>query len=639
MKKSPLHFLSMVLPLSITTLVGCSNKKDFRLNPNPVGQKITYRFKSMGGDEVSDYCYYTDDYFRKPASHFNISLATTSMSMTQAAFPAYKGGLKDYSQKYINFVAMSNAMGFSNVYWNTDFVTKPTQNSIGLIMASKPLDDYTLIALGIRGSEYGAEWAGNFYMGPSGDHTGFALAANETLKELKTYITDNHITGKIKLWMGGFSRSAAVCNLTAGYLDESLLTGEKLLGDDISYTKDDIYAFCYEPPQGVSIYSVYDIQGEKFNNIYCFVNFHDLVPRVAPTNFAFTRYGRQLYFPCSLFSPEKYPDYEKAMLYLYNMTEARNSFGPYEVCDFQQLTFDFSEKEEPIHVDKNKVNWQQGLFMNDFVDSLSKVGIPSRTSFEEHYQEGLMALFKMLNDTDSEDSRIFSKSIINVIFELTNYNLSSVIIDDFFNDPDMIAQDLIPFFLRAYQKYGIYTTAQELGAVLGNFIGALARVTLNNKEDIASIFDVGNISRVLNAHSFEIAHAWLRTMDPNYLVEPIDYKFEHSFHKVVVSEKMNVKVYDASNNLVMQFKKGIPVALSTTKYTYGLEDNKMTMYLPEERSYRIVLSCESDVAANYSRSLFSFSRNDFVEKKMSLITVRANEELTINIVPSNVVIH
>ena len=639
MKKSALTFLSMVCPLSIATLVGCSNKRDFRLNPNPVGEKITYRFRSMGGSEVSDYCYYTDDYFRKPASQFNISLATTSMSMTQAAFPADKGGLKDYSQKYINFEAMSKAMGFSNLHWNADYVSIPQQNTIGLIMASKPLDDYTLIVLGIRGSDYGAEWAGNFYMGDQGDHAGFALAANNTLEELRTYISDNGITGKIKLWMGGFSRSAAVCNLTAGYLDESLILGTNLLGDDVSYTKDDIYAFCYEPPQGASIYSIYDIQGSKFDNIYCFVNFHDLVPRVAPTNFAFTRYGRQMYFPCSLFSPTDYQDYKEAMVYLYNMTEASRVFGPYEVDDFGTLTFDFSEKEEPIHVDKSKVNWQQGLFMNDFVESLSTVGIPSRTKFAESYQDGLMELFKIINDTTSEESRIFSKTIINVLFEMTNYNISSVIIDDFFNDPDMIAQDLIPFFLRAYQKYGISTTATELGAVLGNFIGALARVTLNNKEDIASIFDVLNITRTLNAHSFEIAHAWLRTMDPNYLVQPIDYQFLHSFHKIVVSEMMNVKVYDYNDNLIMQFKKGMPVSLSTTKYTYGLEDNKMTMYLPEERFYRIVLSSDTIVNANYSRSLFSFSTSSFVDKKMSLISIKPNEELTINIVPSNHVIH
>ena len=637
MRKTPLLFLANILPVSIATLAGCNNQKGFTMNPNPVGQKISYRVKSMGGDEVNEYCYYTDDYFRKPASEYNISLATTSMSMVQAAFPAYKGGLTDYSQKYINFVPFAEAMGYSNVYWNEDYVTKPDKNTIGLIMASKKIDDYTIIMLGIRGSEYGSEWAGNFYMGASGHHAGFKLAADKTIDTLNYYIDENNIQGKIKIWMGGFSRSAAVCNLAAGRLDEALIFGEKVLSENVSYTKDDLYAFCFEPPQGASVYSLYDIQSTRFNNIYCFTNFHDLVPRVAPTNFGFTRYGRQLYFPCSLFNPNDYPAYEKAMEFLYNRTESARSFGPYMVNSFDTLTFDFSSKKEPIHVDDNKINWQQGLFMDDFIEALSTIGIPNRKIFNDQYQDGLMELFRITNNTNSEESRIFTKSFMNIVLDMTNYNLSSVIIDDFFNDQSMLPQDLIPFFLRAYEKYGITTTAEELGAVLGNFISALAKVTLNNKENIASIFNVYNVSRILNAHSFEIALAWLRSMDPNYLLEPIDYHYSNSFYKITLGGKLDCKVYDDNDKLIMQFKSGVPVLAGRTQYTYGIQENIMSLYLPENQYYRIVLSDSVEGNYAYRRYLFNFSDNGFVLKKSSTIHIVPGEELTINIVPSNAI--
>ncbi|MCR5505962.1 MAG: hypothetical protein K6F07_03110 [Bacilli bacterium] len=628
-------FLLNVLPLTLGSLIGCKGNKDFQINPNPVGQKISYRYKSMGGGEVSDFLYYTDDYFRKPASEFNISLATTSCSMVEAAFPAAKGGLKDYSQKYINFQAMAEKMGFSNLYYNQDYVNIPQENTIGCIMASKKIDDFTLIMLGIRGSEYGAEWAGNFYMDSFGDHLGFNIAANETIDVIDKYIVDNNITGHIKLWMGGFSRSSAVCNLAAGYLDEGIITGEQVLSDTVTYGKDDIYAFCYEVPMGVSIYSPFDVQGPDFNNIYCFINFHDVVPRVAPWGYGFTRYGRQLYTPCSLFNPDLYPTYRRALEFLHNRQEASSDAGGYIVDDFEVNTIDFAETNAPIHMDETKINWQQGLFMQDFIEALGSLGIPGRQVFATQFQTGFMKLFKLINNTASEESRIFTKALINVVLEITDYNLSSVIIDDFFNDRNMLAQDLIPFFLRAYQKYGVTTTAEELGEMLGNFIGALATITLDNKENIASLLSVNNLTTTLNAHSYDVCLSWLRSMDPNFLLEPIDYKFGGSFSCITLTESLNVKVYDEDDALIMQFKKGVPVKISSSNYTYGLHHGNITLYLPETYAYRIVISSEENVTTYYHRQGFDLEGGYFVSKKRNQYAINSNDQLTITVRPSN----
>lgn len=73
-------------------------------------------------------------------------------------------------------------MGFAdeNIAVNDWFTKKPTTDSIGVIIGNKPVkvkdEEYTLIAVAVRGGGYEQEWASNFTIGTSGQHQGFNTA-------------------------------------------------------------------------------------------------------------------------------------------------------------------------------------------------------------------------------------------------------------------------------------------------------------------------------------------------------------------------------------------------------------------------------------------------------------------------------
>ena len=132
-----------------------------------------------------------------------------------------------------------------------------------------------MIALAIRGGGYEAEWASNFTIGISGQHDGFNTAKNNVLDFLKTYIDEQGIIGSVKIWITGYSRAAATANLLAGAIDDG-----ETISTDISYSCDDIYAYCFETPAGALVDDVK--RKTRYNNIFNIINSSDPIPYLAP---------------------------------------------------------------------------------------------------------------------------------------------------------------------------------------------------------------------------------------------------------------------------------------------------------------------------------------------------------------------
>ena len=57
---------------------------------------------------------------------------------------------------------------------------------------------------------------------------------------LRAYLAEQGITGRIKLWMTGYSRSAATANLVGAALD-----GGAALGEDVRLSPHDLYCYCF----------------------------------------------------------------------------------------------------------------------------------------------------------------------------------------------------------------------------------------------------------------------------------------------------------------------------------------------------------------------------------------------------------
>lgn len=85
------------------------------------------------------------------------------------AFAAYTSKDSEKTDNYAtgnrNFVSMAEQCGFENIRSNKWMFQPAEADSIGISCASKTIRDnggsYTLIAVGVRGNNYHAEWGGN----------------------------------------------------------------------------------------------------------------------------------------------------------------------------------------------------------------------------------------------------------------------------------------------------------------------------------------------------------------------------------------------------------------------------------------------------------------------------------------------
>ena len=205
--------------------------------PQPVLNKVirgtvqfgTFNFTgAVGSREAADYVMpflYTDDYFATSAIQPNVtgkemswkalenkSLATASLDFTMACFGSNEEitSEADYDTEYDkNGRAFLEACDFKYVesnnytYDGSNLLTKenqynkfPSKDSIGVIVGSKDITVWTgeqnetfkLVAIGVRGAGYGAEWASNFTLGASGEHQGFREAADKVEYKLEDYL-------------------------------------------------------------------------------------------------------------------------------------------------------------------------------------------------------------------------------------------------------------------------------------------------------------------------------------------------------------------------------------------------------------------------------------------------------------------
>ena len=294
---------------------------------NPVLER-TQRFGSFGfngdlkngrdgTDYVLTYCY-SDDYFSPSAVNPNatrkvmdwsdledLSMATLSKAFALSVCSTSEGSVPvDWSIKSKNGEAFFADCGFENVYVSPDFNGPTGRDTLGYMIAMKPITvwdartqtnrSFTLVAVGIRGGGYGAEWASNLTIGdsdgPAGSdpatagtyrHKGFEDGKNMVLADLDAYLAKYGVTGDVKYWVTGYSRSGAVANLTAGALTDAAA--------QYRTTRDDVYCYTYECAAGALASE--DPDGSKYPNIHNVLNAMDLVPRISPKQFGHGRLG------------------------------------------------------------------------------------------------------------------------------------------------------------------------------------------------------------------------------------------------------------------------------------------------------------------------------------------------------------
>ena len=146
-----------------------------------------------------------------------------------------------------------------------------------IIGHKKLANSTTLVAVLVNGyTSCSYEWISNFDVGESGYHKGFSKAADEVTAKVNKYIKDQNInTKKIKIWVTGHSRGAAVTGMVAVKLNEK-------------YGIKNVFAYGFATPNGVP-----SDMAKKINssNIFNIVNPGDFVPYVVPACWNFTKFG------------------------------------------------------------------------------------------------------------------------------------------------------------------------------------------------------------------------------------------------------------------------------------------------------------------------------------------------------------
>ena len=252
-------------------------------------EKLTFNYMSTDDVIYTGTCYYSDKYFNTSATKYDPSLSTMSMCLAMSAFAT-----TNTEKQYRCAELLLRKCGFKFVEVNGDYKSVPNEDTMGVIIGFKEITTnegkVTLIALVTRGAGYHNEWSGNFNVGPTGNHKGFSIAKDKAKMMLNEYV-DKYaylFNSKVKLWVTGYSRGAATVNLLAGEVSASGKIGKT---KSISVSKENIYAYCFEPPRGLNTSVCSAANAAKYTNIHNIVNPDDIVPEVALAGWGFIRYG------------------------------------------------------------------------------------------------------------------------------------------------------------------------------------------------------------------------------------------------------------------------------------------------------------------------------------------------------------
>ena len=302
---------------------------------------------SSDGGTVSGRCFmfgyafsydypYSDDYFRASPEEYNHDLARLTLGLALAA----SRNVEHPDAQDDNLVSFYQDIGFSRIETGT-YSSKPSARSITFGIAEKTIGDRTVIACSVCGGNYGAEWASNLEIGKTIRAAGFRDSSLIVKTAIEEYLKKNSVSGNTALWITGFSRGAAVANITAADFTESGIF-------------EDVYAYTFATPRTTK-------EPVRFGNIFNIIQKEDVVPKIPLADWGFERFGRDLY----MVSPETDSDSgeitkEAASIYR-EITGAEMVFNSeinYElrtVMDYllvlMQTSGDYAEYLQPVIVD------------------------------------------------------------------------------------------------------------------------------------------------------------------------------------------------------------------------------------------------------------------------------------------------
>ena len=585
MKRVLAVLLAVVIAL-LSAACGKSDEPDVRYE---------FSFPTVSGVYTSK-MYYDDSLFGEASDVYQPSLATASLSL---ALTAINSGADTWKDKSENAIALLKRLGYADVEPNAYYQEKPTADSLGCIFGHKEIGGRQMIACGIRGGNYGNEWSSNFTVGETGYHQGFFEGSEVFFSSLKDYLHQHKITGDIRLWMTGYSRGAAVCNIAAGRLDEAIAQKKKLLGGDITVAKDDLYAYCFESPQGVSYDDSLYPKSAIFNNIFCIVNFNDGVTKMAMKEFSFTRYGvdKVLFDPLNDIA---YAEHIETVKEIFNaaFSESNRSLmaDDFRMKSFSGLTF--TDSTEYCH-------WPQGLFIVDFLSLVTTYGLKTREFYTEEVQQGMRDIFTLVFAASTP-----TQSVLQVALSLLNSGKLSesfeILKDDLLNHQGRLVEDFKTGFNNLLEVMHIDVDVNTVTHAAEKLLGAIFVALLHEVEFTLALplFSKENLLAFAQVHLPEVTLSYLRALDPKYSDDPIDCSLDGKYYYVEITDTSADVSVTCSGAEIARFENGTPVDLdSSVPYT---SHRKLRIYLPYHAAYTITASSDAITVKQYDPAAVGF---------------------------------
>ena len=258
---------ALLLPILTLTSVSCAKSWDVGPDPSDTKYRIGYKCENFVEEPIE--IRYEFDYdlkdFGKDSTVFNKNIALLSFAKeTMATDPA-------------NIQTFYTSLGFDSIYCSESYTQPDHKDSIQFAMAHRDMTDFHLVSVATNGLTYKKPWANNFVLGLEGDAAGFVIPALTIIDQIKSYVS--HYTDKtVKLWISGYSRTAAVSDIVSYRLIDQGAFAEK-----------DLFAYTFEAPQAVSATNT-----KQYNSIFNIMNESDFVTHVAPTAYGLKRAGRDI---------------------------------------------------------------------------------------------------------------------------------------------------------------------------------------------------------------------------------------------------------------------------------------------------------------------------------------------------------
>ncbi len=555
----------ILLPILFVS-VGCS-KSD----------KISFRC-----DDFTFDTYYNDSYFYLDNHEVHQEIALASHAMALATF----NGNKDYALRSTYLRDLWQKEKFEHIWMSDSFYKKPETDSIGFGIASKKIEDFTLLAIAVRGGNYDAEWTSNLTLGPDGNAQGFDEASDHVIEGLTSFITNHEITGRIKIWISGYSRAAITSNMTAGKILYRMSQSD-LIDKNVSYTSDDIYAYCFEPPMGVML-PLGEVRGDLYHGIHNFLNYNDFVPLVAPYEWGFTRYGTDHYYPDRLNDIYFDESEREKIITLYHFSYGAQNFADYTVDNWK--FFDVGEaRAKPDNLPRESINPSQGRFSRSLIHELALTGIESRASYYAFVQEGMREIMAAVMGANDKIEKIDLKNLVKIIFEYDF--IKSLIMEIEEDQTSQFAMDAQMLFLQMFgANEENFDEVQQLYTDNFMFLSLFAKAFAIRKDVMTQLLFRDNAMGIAIGHMPEVSYSFLSACDTRFLGKDACKMNDGTYQILHIQQPTSFTLVEKNlKKEVFSYKEGVMKSSHVSAEKFA--DGSIDIYLPKNGSYEYI--CDS----------------------------------------------